>query len=48
MAEICSMPGQSGQNCEGVDEPGVQGIAIIDNKTLSCLFIPATQFPQAI
>ncbi len=32
MAEISSLPGQSGQNCEGDDEPGH---SIIDNKTLS-------------
>ena len=32
MAEISSMPGQSGHNCEGDDEPGH---SIIDNyKTL--------------
>ena len=31
MAEISSMPGQSGHNCEGDDEPGH---SIIDNIRL--------------
>ncbi len=32
MAEIYFIPGQSGQNCAGDDEPGH---GIFDNKTLS-------------
>ncbi len=34
MAETSSMPGQSGQNCEGDDEPGH---SIIDDNTHSSL-----------
>ena len=33
MAEISSMPGQSGQNCKDDDKPG---LSIIDDKTHSC------------